>query len=280
MKTRYFIPVLLIGMILGAMWGCGSSSSAATTDPTVAALQAAVATLQSDVKTLQSQVAALQAQPSGSGSTPAVYIVAPNDKAANAVARDAYQALMRRRTTEAVATTTATTQAVTPCTGIGTLTGRPFNSDALGSNKLSGKSCTGYLFNISTALTGEYGYIQPLLTGQLLFTGMNCSGDMYVSPYWYKNGVPTFTEEGVNDGAVFTFDPNNLGPNDTSTYYMVQAGETATTGLTMASLWDTAANSCQSTTIDSIATFLVQPNNSTTTGIGSAPVAGPVTVGP
>lgn len=58
---------------------------------------------------------------------------------------------------------------------------------------------------------------------------------------------------------------------------MLTAGETGVTNVTVQSVWD-ENGSCSGPFPSGLTLFPVQPNNSTTTGIQSAPVQGPILV--
>lgn len=236
---------------------CGSGSSSASDTLTQAQFDSMLAS-SAAFKTLQTQVAAIP--------SPAVYIKAPN----------APSIQMVRRTTESVGggSTQAQTAALpSPCTW--TLTGRPTSSDPLQSNIYSGVSCTGYYFDISGAATAsDQGIIQGLVGAEIDFDGTNCTGNAYV------RAVP---QTAIVNGFVFGLNPQDPGfqgtdPSNPAYYWYVPAGETPTTVQSL-SMWRNGAGCSNNPSVAALnEAYPILPNDSSVTGIPSAPVPGPVLI--
>lgn len=249
--------VVLFGFVL---YACGGSSSTAGGTLTQAQFDQMLAA--------SSLFQALQSR-----STPAVYIKAPNAKAY------AIRALSAR--TEAINTGNSLPQTITPCTGIGTLTGRPTTSDAISASVYSGVSCTLYYFDISAAPTAsDQGLIQQIGNSGnavVYFDAAGCTGNAIV-----PGGLSGFSPAAVPNGAVFTMNPQspNMGGNDwnnPANYWYVKAGSARIATINFVSEWVRSVG-CQANSGTDFGGYAVLPNDPTVTGIQSAPVAGPVLI--
>lgn len=267
MKSLRAIVIGALSVLL--LYACGGSSSQASsgtglTQSQVQALIAqAVTPLQQQVTSLQTQVTTLQ-----QGAAPAIFIQAPN-------APSVKMQIRAQLSAKATGTTSAPT-----CTGLGTLTGRPADSDPIVSNNLSGVSCTGYYFTVSAAATSSaQGYIQPLSPQiAVLYSAPGCTGQPYVGvgqlPYTW-DGVPLqgVAEGALGAGAVFTI--GSPGGGDPSAYWMLPAGA-ASASLNMESAyWQ---GQCIAATF-TLTAYPLQTNDAATSGVPSAPIPGPVTIG-
>lgn len=245
-----FRTVLFAALSAILLYACGSSGSSASSglsqSDVQAMITAAVTPLQQQIATLQGQVSTLQ-----QAQTPAVFIRAPN---APAIAIRA-----QLRGTSAKTTTTTTT-----CTGLGTLTGRPNNSDPITSNDLAGVSCTGYYFTVSGAATAsDTAVVQPLASTLFVwFDAPNCTGNAYVTI-----GSGSLSNGALANGVVFT-----VG----TSYFMLKPG-TASAQPNLLSDWQ--GGSCSNTTVSKLVVYPLAPNDPTVSGVPSAPVTGPVTIG-
>ncbi|MDE2101216.1 MAG: hypothetical protein KGL39_28480 [Patescibacteria group bacterium] len=266
MKAKQ-IGWILVGAAVGILVACSGSSSAdtgLTQSQVQTMITAAVSPLQQQIATLQTQVQTLQAS---TGSVARVFITAPNASAATALAR---------RVTRA--------SSGAPCTGIGTLTGRPSTSDPMSSGLYSGISCTGYYFDISGAIAGGVANLQPLPYAQYIvaYDGANCTGDAYLVP---RSDTVDTLQILAQSGMVFLFDPNTVTPSPTvaANYWYLKAGTTAVP-FTEASLsYGALAQPCTdaSVTVSGFSFtsgFPIQANDSAVTGIPSAPIPGPVLI--
>ena len=264
------LRAICIGALsVALLYACGGSNSQASSGSGLTQAQvqtlinSAVAPLQQQVASLQTEVTSLQ-----QAAAPAVFIQAPN---APAVKMQVHAQLSAKAT----GSTTAST-----CTGLGTLTGRPADSDPIVSNNLSGVSCTGYYFTVSGAATSSAdGYIQPLSSGiAVLYTAPGCTGQPYVgvgqlSYTW--NGVPLqgVAQGALAAGAVFTI--GSPGGSDPSAYWMLPAAATATSINMESAYWQ---GQCVPATF-TLTAYQLQTNDSTSSGVPSAPIPGPVTIG-
>lgn len=253
------LRVILIGALSAfVLYACGGGqSNAGMTNAQVQALIAsAIAPLQAQVNTLQTQVNALEGQ-----TAPAVFIQAPNGPTV-AVKR-------QRNFGQKTSTTTTST-----CTGLGTLTGRPRSSDPIESNNLSGISCTGYYFTVSgSATSAQTSYIQGVAPEiNVWWTNANCTGNPYVAAGGTGMLGPV-SSGAIANGFVFTtIDPTtgNL------VYWMLKAGTTAASANVLSVQSGTAG--CNPAT-GPLSLYAVVPNDQTVSGIPSAAIPGPVTIG-
>lgn len=253
MKSLRFTLLALVSTV--ALYACGgNTTSSADTGVTSAQVQqmiaSAIAPLQSQIATLQSQVGA---------SAPAVFIKAPNAPAVKAASQ--------MRGTSQKATTQPS------CTGLGTLTGRPSNSDPIASDLISGVSCTGYFFTISAAATSAQQAIVQPLQGNLsvFFDAPNCAGNAYVAVS--TSGV---SQGALANGAVFRVPTNPDDPTVASTYWMLQPGTTSSQPVILSQYQN---GQCNAVSISQFVVYQLAPNNQTVSGVPSAPVQGPVTIG-
>lgn len=172
-----------------------------------------------------------------------------------------------------------TSQTVT-CTGIGTLSGYPNDADPITASVYAGTSCTGYLFDIGAApIASDYGVIQKFQSpaAVVFFDAPNCTGNAYVFPGYYYNGVQGIGEIAFSQGFVVRVDPSNsdpLGANP-ATYFYVPAGA-AETPFNAMSMYVNGGCSANSQTLTGVKLLV---NDPTITGINSAPVQGPITIG-
>jgi hypothetical protein len=226
-----------------ALYACGgNTTSSADTGVTQAQVQSMIAAA---IAPLQQQINSMQ--PSAS---PAVFIKAPNApavKVASQMHGDKSQS------------------APPSCTGLGTLTGRPSTSDPIASNLISGISCTGYYYTISGAATSaQQAVVQPL-SGALTvwFDSPNCQGNAYVS---LNSGNQSVSPGAVANGAVFTV---------AGAYWMLKPG-TAVSDPAILSSYQSGQCSAFSGSWDM---YQLAPNDQTVSGVPSAPIPGPVTIG-
>ena len=242
MKSLRFTLLALASTF--ALYACGgNTTSSADTGVTQAQVQAMIA---SAIAPLQQQLNTLQ-----SSTAPAVFIKAPNAPAISV------KAMLRG--------TTQKTQSTPPCTGLGTLTGRPDTSDPIASNLISGVSCAGYYYTISGAATSaQQAVVQPL-SGALTvwFDSPNCQGNAYVS---LNSGNQSVSPGAVANGAVFTV---------AGTYWMLKPG-TAVSDPAILSSYQSGQCSAFSGSWDM---YQLAPNDQTVSGVPSAPIPGPVTIG-
>lgn len=254
-----FRTVLLAALSAILLYACGSSGSSASSglsqSDVQAMITAAVTPLQQQIATLQGQVSTLQQ----SGS-PAIFIRAPNAPAI------AIKAQLRGTSSKATTTTT--------CTGLGTLTGRPDNSDPITSNNLSGVSCTGYYFTVSGAATAsDTAIVQaPPSAVTIGFDAPNCTGNAYVIANF--NGT-SMSQTALANGAVITIGNPTVAAN----YWMLKPN-TAVTTPNILSAFNSAPNygGCFSWS-GSLSAYALAPNDPTVSGVPSAPITGPVTIG-
>lgn len=251
MKTlRVSLFAFLTAALLSA---CGSSSSQAPSGISQSQAQTlisqAVAPLEQQVTTLQADISTLQ-----QSSAPAVFIRTPNS---------APVAIKSQHGTSQKTTSTT-------CSGLGTLTGRPTDSDPLATDDISGVSCTRYYFTVSGAATSaQNGYIQgPPASVRVWFDAPNCTGNAYVtiSP---SGGL---SEGALANGAVFT-----VGDPTVATNYLMLKPGTASSQPNLQS--DLQAGACTNTTISQLVVYALVPNDSSVSGIPSAPIPGPITIG-
>lgn len=245
------------------LYACGSSGSVASTGSsglTQAQVQAlisqAVTPLQNQIATLQSQVGALQ---SSSSAAPAIFIRAPNAPAVKVASQP--------RGVSAKATPST-------CTGIGTLTGRPNNSDPLSTDNISGVSCTGYYFTISGAATSaDSAIVQPAPAAVTIgYDGPGCTGNAYALASFNGTGI---TEGAVANGAVFRAYSGTNDPTNPSSYLMLKAGTTLSSPNILSVL---QGSSCSSFS-GQLSGYPLVTNDQTVSGVASAPIPGPVTIG-
>lgn len=217
-------------------------------------ITAAVAPLQAQVTTLQNQLAALP-----QGAAPAVFIHSPNLQGS---AKEQLQRIVRA---------TGGT-----CTGLGTLTGRPMNSDPISSNNVSGISCTGFYFTISGAATAsDTAVVQPL-QGNLTvwYDGPNCTGNAYVSVAQLND--QSLSAGALANGAVFRAYQNGADdPMNAASYLMLKPGTAVSDPVLMSSL---ANLQCTAQGGISFDVYQLAANDETVSGVPSAPIPGPVTV--
>jgi len=229
--------------------GSGNSTSAVVPGPSDSQFQA----LQQQVTTLQGEVATLQGS-----AAPAVFIQAPNAPAVK---------LQLRHQTSDKSTSTAST-----CTGLGTLTGRPPTSDPISSDDISGISCTGYYFTVSGAATSaQMAQVQPLPSSiAIFFDAPNCAGNASVT------APGTFTWNGKDAGISNGATANGAVFTSGSTYYMLKAASTAGSTLVQSVLIGGGCNAFSGTLKP---TYALATNDQSVSGVPSAPIPGPVTIG-
>lgn len=252
---RAVLPTLsVIALVTACNTGTtnASSGSAVTSAEVQSMINASIAPLQQQIATLQ-------------GSSAAVFIRAPNAPPVTV----AHQ--LSRKASGSPSTSS--------CTGLGTLTGRPPNSDPIASNDLSGVSCAGYYFTVSGAQSASTdGYIQPLNAGiAIWYDGPNCTGNSYValsSGSWYSSwGIGTGA---VSNGAVFTIVPpgTSNNPTNTSLYWMLPAQEAPTSPLLVSAFVNGQCVQQGGT----FPVYQLQQNVPATSGVPSAPIPGPITI--
>lgn len=254
MKTFRATALALLSAVF--LYACGSSGSQASSSSGLTQSQVqtliaqALAPVQQQVSTLQSQVSALQGS-----ATPAVFIRAPNAPAI------AIKAQARGTSQKATAPT---------CTGLGTLTGRPTDSDPLATDDISGVSCTGYYFTVSGAATSaQSADIQGPPSGvRVWFDAPNCTGNAYVT----INPSGGLSQGALANGAVFTIGDPTVAAN----YLMLKPG-TASSQPNLQS--DLQNGACTNTAVSQLVVYPLVTNDSTVSGVPSAPIAGPVTIG-
>jgi hypothetical protein len=251
---RLTLPVLAVIALVTA---CNTGSSNATTGLSAATVQSMI---NASIAPLQQQIAQLQ-----NAATPAIYIQDPNQPATS---------VKEHNHTSGSSTST--------CTGLGTLTGRPDTSNPLQTNNLSGVSCTGYYFTVSGAATSsDYAYVQPLPSSlAVMYTSTDCSGPPYLVqiPADYEwDGVPLggVPPTVVPNGAVFTL--GTQGGTDPTAYWMLPAGA-APVSVDMLSFIGSGNPQCINASAV-VTGYALQENNSAITGVPSAPIPGPVTIG-
>lgn len=247
-RTALIFLVSALALAACGGGGSGSATSASVTGPSTSQFQA----LQQQVATLQGEVATLQ------GSTaPAVFIKDPNGPAV--------KVQVRHQLSDKATGSTST------CTGLGTLTGRPANSDPITTDLISGVSCTGFYFTVSSAATSaENAVVQPLPPSVAVFyDAPGCTGNAYVAaPGTFQwNGVDVAISNGaLANGAVFT-----VG----ASYEMLNTG-ISPTSVSVQSLQVNGSCSAFSTVLS---LYPLAPNDPTVSGVPSAPIPGPVTIG-
>lgn len=247
-----FRTVILVALSAVVLYACGSSGSSASSGLSQSDVQAMITQA---VTPLQQQITALQNQVNGMGPAPAVFIRAPN---APAIAIKAQQ----RGTSQKAATTT--------CPGIGTLTGRPNDSDPIATNYISGVSCTGYYFTVSGAATSaSSATVQPAPAVVTIgFDAPNCTGNAYVIASF--NGT-SISQAALANGAVMT----TGNPAVAANYWMLKPGTAVTTPNFLSILNGTTCSSWSG----SISAYALVPNDPTVSGVSNAPIPGPVTIG-
>ncbi len=235
-----------------ALYACGSGSSSASSGGglTQAQVQALINTA---ITPLQQQIATLQSEVASASPAPAVFIHAPNAPAV------AVKAQLRDKTS-----------AAPTCTGLGTLTGRPSDSDPFTTNLLSGVSCSGYYFTVSGAATSaETSTVQPAPAAiKVWFDGPNCSGNAYVQGPTAPWGV---TATILANGAVLT----TGDPTQSASYWMLKPGTVAAS----ANLQSVLQGGTCSSYVTAIPVYALVPNDQSVSGVPSAPIPGPVTIG-
>lgn len=252
------LRAILIGAVsMFVLYACGGAQSNAGTSPAQvqALIASAIAPLQAQVNTLQTQVDKLEGQ-----TAPAVFIQAPNVPA---------QTVKERNFGQKTSTTTTTT-----CTGLGTLTGRPRSSDPIESNNLSGISCTGYYFTVSgSATAAQTSYIQGISPSvNVWWSNANCGGIPYVAAAGTGLLNPVSNGAIANGFVVTTIDPTTGEP----VYWMLKAG-TAAASANVASVYS-GSGGCNPTT-GPLSLYALVPNDPTISGVPSAAIPGPVTIG-
>lgn len=247
--TRIVLPFLAVVAVITA---CNSGVTSAGTGLTSATVQTMI---NASIAPLQREISQLQ-----SAAQPAVYIQAPNQPA--------------------VSTKEHRHAAGAACTGLGTLTGRPDSSDPLQTDNLSGVSCTGYYFTVSGAATSsDFAYVQPLPPSVgAAYTAPDCGGTPYLlasSSTISWNGVYVLgaTQSAVGNGAVFTL--GSSGGAIPLAYWMLPAGATAA-NINMLSFY--FQGQCEEFSF-TLPAYELLPNDPTTSGVPSAPIPGPVTIG-
>lgn len=246
MKSSFrFIIASLAACVL--LYACGTGNSAAssggglTTAQVQALINTAVAPLQQQITTLQSEVAA-------SGATPAVFIHAPNAPTVT------IKAQLRNKAASAPT-----------CTGLGTLTGRPSDSDPIASNLISGISCAGYYFTLSGAATSaDTSSVQPVPSQiPVWFDAPNCSGNAYVT---VGAGVQSVSAGALANGAVFTVN---------GTAYMLSPGAAPAQP---ALLSQYVNGSCNAVNVAQLVVYPLAANDPTVSGVPNGSIQGPVTI--
>src|SRR5256885_1960993 len=243
---------LTVVLVVLALAGCDGSSSGATAAQ-VRELQA----LQQQVTDLQTQVATLQ-----HSAAPAVFIRAPNAPAVK----------LAPRASDKI--TAFATSAASTCTGLGTLTGRPSDSDPIKSDNVSGVSCAGFYFTVSGgAASTATALVQPLQSALAVwFDSPNCTGSAYVS---VANGSAQSLSSGaLANGAVFRAYAAVNDPTDVSSYWMLKPGTAKVAPLLLSYL---QGLQCSATSL-SFDVYQLEPNDPTVSGVPSAPIPGPVTI--
>lgn len=252
---KSFRSVFLVALSAIVLYACGSSGSSASSGLSQSDVQAMITAA---VTPLQNQIAALQTQVSGIQQA-AVFIKAPNAPAVKVASQ------LRGISVKATTTTT--------CTGLGTLTGRPNTSDPIASNNLSGISCTGYYFTVSGAATSAQTAIvqgpPPVVT--IGFDAPNCTGNAYMIANFNGTGV---SQTAVANGAVITIGD----PTVAAHYWMLKPG-TAATNPNILSMFNSAPPGGCFSWSGSASGYALAPNDPTVSGVPSAPIAGPVTIG-
>ena len=256
--------------IAGLLVACGSGvvATSGSDEARISALEATVQQQATQIAALQTSVNALS-----TAAKPAVFIKAPN--AATLIKT----AMSKGRKPAAVDPST--------CTGLGTLTGRPDNSNPITSDLLAGLSCTGYLYVITQAVNAsEQSVLQGLPVRSYFYATYDCTGPAYVS----RNGTYGLLSSGVFQSGVVLRAPSSpaapTDPNDPSTYFYLPAlGQTtsAVFGSYVTSLLNGV--NCQSLAglpqpqppVEDAIELL--PNDPAVTGFPSAPIPGPVTIG-
>lgn len=252
MKT--FLAVIFSFLAPICLSACGSSGSQAPSGLTQSQAQAlisqAVAPLAQQVTTLQADISTLQ-----QSSAPAVFIQAPNS--APVAIKSQSRGTSRKSTPPT-------------CSGLGTLTGRPTDSDPLATDDISGVSCTKYYFTVSGAATSSQNAdIQGPPPGvRVWFDAPNCTGNAYVtiSP---SSGL---SEGALANGAVFTVGDPTVAAN----YLMLKPGTASGQPNLQSNL---QAGVCTNTTVSQLVVYALVPNDSSISGIPSAPIQGPITIG-
>lgn len=256
--------------IAGLLVACGGGvvATSGSDEARISALEASVQQQAAQIAALQTSVNTLSA-----AAKPAVFIQAP--KAASLI-----------KTAMAKSRTPASADPAT-CTGLGTLTGRPDNSNPVTSNLLAGLSCTGYIYVITQAVnTSEQAVVQGIPVESVFFTSKDCTGPMYVS----KNYGSILSSGVFQNGVVFRTPGTPAAPTDPTdpnTYFYVPANG-ATTSVVVGSFQQSNSNAITCTSWDVFNTpaptvdnsVQVLPNDPAVTGIPSAPIPGPVTIGP
>lgn len=244
MKSKSVLTTLASALAVAALitaCGGGQATSAADTSQ-----------LQSEITTLQSQVAQLQTEVAALGAAPAVFIKAPN--------APTVKVAEQMRTASQKATTTSS------CTGLGTLTGRPSNSDPIASNLISGVSCAGYYYTLNGAATSaDTSTVQPLEASlPVWFDSPGCAGNAYVT---VGAGSQSLSVGALANGAVFTVN---------GTYWMLKPG----TASAQPNLLSEFVNgNCINNSVSQLVVYPLAPNDQTVSGVPNAPIQGPVTIG-
>lgn len=244
MKTRFALSTLASALAVAALLtACGGQSTSA----------ADTSQLQSEITTLQSQVAQLQTQVAALGAAPAVFIKAPNAPAVK-------MASQTRTASQKAAT------AAPSCTGLGTLTGRPANSDPIASNLISGVSCAGYYYTVNgSATSADTSTVQPL-EAQLpvWFDSPGCAGNAYVT---VGAGSQSLSAGALANGAVFTVN---------GAYWMLKPGTASSQPNLLSEFMN---GNCTNTSVSQLVVYPLATNDSAVSGVPSAPIQGPVTIG-
>lgn len=247
-----------------ALYACGSSGSQASSGAGLTQSQVQ-ALISQAVTPLQQQIATLQ-----QSSAPAVFIKAPNAPAISIKAQS-------RGTSQKAAAST--------CTGLGTLTGRPSDSDPMATDLIAGVSCTGYYFTVSVAATSaQSAQVQPAPNNiPVYYDAPNCTGNAYIVV-----GGRGVSQGALANGAVFTtantFDGN---PGYVVSYWMLEPSAASSQPTLLSSSSGDAVNgdptqinqTCTNATTTGMTVYALAPNDPTVSGVPSAPVQGPVTIG-
>lgn len=161
------------------------------------------------------------------------------------------------------------------CPGIGTVS-PPDSADT----SYHATSCTGVLYQLSPCPRANTDcVVQGLAAGQaILFDTAGCTGNMAVTPNFQTFGTPSISDIAVIQGIVFRYDPGNLGASDPTTYLMV-APATPPAPFTVQSEFAFEDGGCKPVSGVTLPAYPVVANDPSITGMASATIPGPVSVG-
>ncbi len=255
---------LFLGIIAGLLVACGTQVAALSgaDEARLVALESLTALQQTQIAALQTAVNTLNAGP-----RPAVFIQAPG--AANV------QALKSARSTNAATAVGGAAADADTCTGLGTLTGRPDNSNPITSSLIGGVSCTGYLFVVSDAASAaEEGYLQPISNFVRFYATSDCSGPGYISR---QGSIGRLSADVFIKGAVFGDVDTRTGVRLPNLY--VPAGAPKVT-VPYGSASD-GGGGCGFFPSPFMVEDAVQllPNDPAITRVPNGPIPGPITIG-